>query len=199
VNRNYKFLALITVVAVALIVGLILIASQGGKANTVAASGVAISTSTALTPVVQASINDPRDIGSPQNLTALAIRVNAATAAPSMTGIKAGKIDSAAAAKTDAVNITESDVRDYLATHPIMGIAYDASKISIDKVEFKTRKSVNEQLHGDGTSLSDNKILAFVTLSGSFTAWGAPTSFSKAFAVFDAATGNFVMSGQLVN
>jgi hypothetical protein len=68
-------------------------------------------------------------------------------------------------------------------------------------LEFLTAKQASDRLAGEPTGLNDNDRVGFATLTGKFIFSGPsntkPATFSSAYALFDAATGNLLMDGTL--
>jgi hypothetical protein len=104
--------------------------------------------------------------------------------------------------RAGAEPFTKADVVTYFKSHNLPKNAGALAQVQVDTVEFVTSKDVTQRLQGVSTGLADNDRVAFVTLSGTFifTGPGADrkaATFNRAYAVFDAATGNLMMIGTL--
>lgn len=95
---------------------------------------------------------------------------------------------------------TQQDVVDYFKTHNLPKNGGDLSQFQVSSLEFLTSKEVSQRLQGEPTGLDDNDRIGFVTLTGQFVFTGPPGSsarFNRAYAAFDATTGNLLMIGTL--
>jgi hypothetical protein len=95
---------------------------------------------------------------------------------------------------------SEKDVVDYFKTHNLPKNGGDLSQIKVSSLEFLTSKEVSQRLDGEPTGLKDNDKIGFVTLTGQFLFTGPPgqsARFTRAYAAFDAVTGNLLMIGTL--
>jgi hypothetical protein len=93
---------------------------------------------------------------------------------------------------------TKADVVTYFKSHNLPKNAGALAQFQVDTLEFMTSKDVNQRLQGVSTGLADNDRVGFVTLSGTFVFTGPGSdrksaTFNRAYAVFDAATGNLLM------
>ena len=95
---------------------------------------------------------------------------------------------------------TLSDVVNYFKTHNLPKNGTDLTQFQASSLEFLTSEEVSQRLGGEPTGLADNDKIGFVTLTGQFTFTGpsgASGRFTRAYAAFDAATGNLLMIGTL--
>jgi len=96
---------------------------------------------------------------------------------------------------------TQQDVVNYFKTHNLPKNSGDLSQFQVTSLEFLTSKEVSQRLDGELTGLADNDKIGFVTLTGLFVFTGPPSGklarFTKAYAAFDAGTGNLLMIGTL--
>jgi hypothetical protein len=71
----------------------------------------------------------------------------------------------------------------------------------VENLEFITAREVTARLQGASTGLPDDHRVAFATIRGPIYFTGPrnlkPVAFDTAYALFDAATGNLLMSGTL--
>ena len=97
---------------------------------------------------------------------------------------------------------TKADVIAYFKTHNLPKNSASVNQIQVDTLDFLTSKDVSQRLQGVATGLAENDKVGFVTLTGTFIFTGPGTDskvakFNRAYAVFDAATGNLLMIGTL--
>ena len=95
---------------------------------------------------------------------------------------------------------TQQEVVDYFKTHNLPKNGSDLSQFQVSSLEFLTSKEVSQRLQGEPTGLDDSDKIGFVTLTGQFVFTGPPgrsARFSRAYAAFDATTGNLLMIGTL--
>jgi hypothetical protein len=96
---------------------------------------------------------------------------------------------------------TQGDVTQYVRTHQLARSIGDLSQLKVDSLEFITAQEVTIRLQGASTGLPDSQRVAFAIIRGPlyFTgpAPGKPVAFESAYALFDAGTGNLLMSGTL--
>jgi hypothetical protein len=96
---------------------------------------------------------------------------------------------------------TKQDVIDYFKTHNLPRNATTTADFRVDTLEFLSSGEVTARLQGVATGLPDADRVGLVTLSGTFIFTGPPKSrpatFKRAYAVFDARTGNLLMVGTL--
>jgi hypothetical protein len=201
-SKNYKYLLGAAVVGIALLIGVLVLISTRSNGPTVQASGADAPNAT------QAAFIEAHSTPLTLLRTADIATANALNPVKLGPGVPAIKLKVAAAAAKDlgttslttnltTISFTEADVRSYLTDHGIMGMESDPSKSGINKVQFIPVKAVNAILNDNSTGLPLEKVVCFVTMTGNFKAVGAPTTFSKSYMIFDAATGNFVMSGEM--
>lgn len=96
---------------------------------------------------------------------------------------------------------TPDDVTQYVRTHRLGRMVGDLSQLQVESVDFITAREVTSRLRGASTGLPDSQRLGFATIRGPlyFTGPppGKPVGVERAYALFDAATGNLLMSGTL--
>jgi hypothetical protein len=96
---------------------------------------------------------------------------------------------------------TQADVAAYLAIHNLPLNGADASQLHVASLEFITSAQARDRLQGESTGLDDNESVGFVTLTGTFIFSGPrgtkTATFSRAYAIFIAATGSLIMDGTL--
>lgn len=109
----------------------------------------------------------------------------------------------ALAAKGGAEPFSKDDVTQFIQTHRLAKSVGDISKLSVESMEFITAREVTVRLQGASTGLPDDQHVAFVIIRGPIYFTGpprvtpAPVAFDTAYALFDAVTGNLLMSGTL--
>jgi hypothetical protein len=96
---------------------------------------------------------------------------------------------------------TTQDVVNYFKTHNLPMNMSSTGQFQVESVEFLTDRQVSERLGGASPGLTADEKVAVATLRGSFVftgpSGGGPARFSRAYAVFDAKTGNLLMIGTL--
>jgi hypothetical protein len=95
---------------------------------------------------------------------------------------------------------TRDDVVTYFKTHQLPKSLGSPDQVTVENLEFLTSDDVTKRLDGASTGLAATDRVAFVTLSGVFIFTGPqtkPAQFRRAYAVFDAVTGNLLMVGTL--
>jgi hypothetical protein len=96
---------------------------------------------------------------------------------------------------------TKSDVANYFAEHNLPLNRGPKTDFQVADLEFLTSKQASDRLAGEQTGLEDDHPVGFATLTGKFVFSGPPNAktatFSKAYALFDATTGNLLMDGTL--
>ena len=96
---------------------------------------------------------------------------------------------------------TKDDVTQYIRTHRLAKTEGDISQLQVESLEFITAKEVTSRLQAVSTGLPDDQRVAFAIIRGPlyFTgpARSKPVAFDRAYVLFDAATGNLLMSGTL--
>ena len=96
---------------------------------------------------------------------------------------------------------TKQDVVNYFKTHNLPMNMGSPAQFQVESLEFLTDKEVSDRLQGASPGLAADEKVAFATLRGSliFTgpSGGKTARFSRAYAVFDAKTGNLLMIGTL--
>jgi hypothetical protein len=95
----------------------------------------------------------------------------------------------------------KSDVAAWLAAHNLPMNAGAKGDFAVANLEFITAKEASGRLAGEPIGLGDNDRVGFATLTGTFVFSGPPhtkpATFSSAYALFDAKTGNLLMDGTL--
>jgi hypothetical protein len=103
------------------------------------------------------------------------------------------------AATQSVPSFTVDAAREYVLAHPLPAFAGGKNeKPTITRAEFLTSKQVKQILHGAGTGFADDQLLCYVELQGPFTFSGPPrttATYPRGIMIFNAATGNFIMSG----
>ena len=104
--------------------------------------------------------------------------------------------------KSGTEPFSKQDVVEYFKKHNLPKNSTSVTDFQVDTLEFLTSKEVSQRLQGVTTGLGDNERVGFVTLKGSFVFTGPPkrgkpATFGRAYAVFDATTGNLLMAGTL--
>lgn len=107
---------------------------------------------------------------------------------------------SSASSTAEKPTFLASDASAYVTTHPMWRNLAAWATPTVVKVAFLTSKQVSALLGGESTGMPDNALLCFVELRGSFSfagPTGVTVTYSTGFEVFDAHSGNFLMSGGL--
>ncbi len=103
--------------------------------------------------------------------------------------------------KPSLAQFTQDDVTQYVRTHRLAKSVGDLSQLKVESMETLTAREVKTRLQNASTGLPDNTRLVFAIIRGPIYFSGPPGSkpvaFDRAYAVFDAATGNLLMSGTL--
>lgn len=103
--------------------------------------------------------------------------------------------------KPGAEPFSKSDVANYFKTHNLPMNLAASSDFTVESLEFLTNKEITSRLNGASPGLVDNDRIGFATLKGLFVFTGPPNTkpvrFTRAYAAFDAATGNLLMVGTL--
>jgi len=96
---------------------------------------------------------------------------------------------------------SREDVVRYFETHNLPKNSTTPRDFRVESVDSMPSRAVTERLQGVATGVSDDERLVFVTLTGTFVFTGpiksAPATFKRAYAVFDAQSGNLLMVGSL--
>ena len=96
---------------------------------------------------------------------------------------------------------TKEDVAAYFQTHDLPLNVGSRGQVQVESLDFLTNKEVTDRLAGASPGLADNDRVGFATLSGTFVFTGPPkgksATFSRAYAVFNAQSGNLLMVGTL--
>jgi hypothetical protein len=95
--------------------------------------------------------------------------------------------------------ITQSDVREYVLSHPLPGKIKTAN-VTIVSTTFLPNQEVSAMLHTPRIGVSAQEAMCVVVLSGKFTFSGPPkasATFPIAVEVFNARTGHLVQYGGL--
>lgn len=105
------------------------------------------------------------------------------------------------AIKAGAEPFTKDDVTQFVQTHRLAKSVGNISQLRVESLEFITAREVTARLQGASTGLPDDQRVAFATIRGPIYFTGPrnirPVAFDTAYALFDAATGNLLMSGTL--
>jgi hypothetical protein len=105
------------------------------------------------------------------------------------------------AVKAGPEPFTQNDVTQFVKTHRLAMSIGDISQLRVESLEFITAREVTARLQGASTGLPDDHRVAFATIRGPVYVTGPrnikPVAFDTAYALFDAATGNLLMSGTL--
>lgn len=99
---------------------------------------------------------------------------------------------------SNSAAFTTNDVVQYVGTHLLPDATISGSKPVIKKVEFLTNQEVSMLLGGESVGTSDNTLLCYVELQGTFTFYGprgAQVTYHIGIEVFDAHTGNLLITG----
>ena len=154
-------------------------------------------------------------VASPVATTVAAAGPNSASSGTGTGGIAAIKPHLNTANTNTATNVatfTEEDVKQFLNAHPSWGLIKSSIPFTIEKIEFLSSREASTKV---ATSLSsvvgstDDKLLCLVTIRGNFAMAGSPPvpgqtvgvakTFTHAFQLFDAQTGNLILMGGLAN
>jgi hypothetical protein len=95
---------------------------------------------------------------------------------------------------------TQADVVTYFTTHNLPKNGGELTQLQVSSLEFLTSREVSQRLQGEPTGLADSDRMGFVILTGQFIFTGPSgktARFSRAYAAFDAQTGNLLMIGSL--
>ncbi len=97
---------------------------------------------------------------------------------------------------------TQNDVAQFVQTHRLARSVGDLSKLHVDSLEFITAREASIRLQGASTGLPDNERVGFAIIRGPQYFTGPmtttkPVAFQSSYALFDAETGNLLMSGTL--
>jgi hypothetical protein len=190
VNSRAKFL----------IISIALFALAGSALFFIAPTGSNASTTANLTPVAQTvqaryPTVDVASHPSHSNRTTSTV----AEGAPALTPhVNAAASNGAA---TTSTTFSEADIKQYVATHPIARRVKATSSMTVEKIQYLTKKEVRSILDsGESTfsDSSDNDPMCLVTIGGTFILEGPngiAVTYRKAFELFDSRTGNLVSSG----
>jgi len=103
--------------------------------------------------------------------------------------------------KPGAVPFTKEEVTQFIQTHRLARSIGDISQLQVESLEFLTAREVTARLQGASTGLPNDHRVAFAIIRGPIYFTGPQTSrpiaFDTAYALFDATTGNLLMSGTL--
>lgn len=103
--------------------------------------------------------------------------------------------------KGAAQPFTKADVVAYFKTHNLALSSGPMNQIKVESLEFITSAEVTKRLQGASTGLKDEEPIGFVTLTGLFMfsepPKAKPVVFTRAYAAFDAGSGNLLMDGSL--
>ncbi|HEY4980025.1 MAG TPA: hypothetical protein VII25_12730 [Candidatus Acidoferrum sp.] len=103
--------------------------------------------------------------------------------------------------KPGATPFDKTDVSNYFKTHNLPMNYTTTNDFTVDTLEFLTNAELATRLNGANAGLAETARIGFATLVGSFVFTGPPNAkaarFSRAYAAFDAKTGNLLMIGTL--
>ncbi len=103
--------------------------------------------------------------------------------------------------KAGPVPFTQDDVTQFVRTHRLARSVGDLSQLKVESLELLTAREVSTRLQNVSTGLPDNARVAFAIIRGPIYYTGPPGSkpvaFERTYALFDAGTGNLLMSGTL--
>ena len=91
-------------------------------------------------------------------------------------------------------------MRQYFASHTPAGAVVDSPAPTIVSIQFMTAQEVSKQSQGESMGVPDDTLLCLVRLSGTFVSasygplLNKPSTKSSAEMVFDAHTGNLIVS-----
>jgi hypothetical protein len=94
-------------------------------------------------------------------------------------------------------SFTVEDAKQYVMTHPIPQIANSTAGFTFAKAAFLPSQEVSQLMNGESTGVSDTSLLCYVELHGTVTlesTRGGRRTFHKVIEVFDAQTGNLLMT-----
>ena len=108
----------------------------------------------------------------------------------------------ALAVKPGAEPFNQDDVTQFVRTHRLAKSAGDVAQLRVESLEFITAREATARLQGASTGLPDDYRVAFATIRGPAYFTGPrdskPVAFDTVYALFDASTGNLLMSGTLI-
>src|SRR5712692_11650543 len=103
--------------------------------------------------------------------------------------------------KPGAEPFNKSDVTNYFKTHNVPMNLTTTTDFTVESFEFLTNKEITARLNGASPGLAENDRIGLATLKGLFIFTGprqaSPARFTRAYAAFDATTGNLLMIGTL--
>lgn len=103
--------------------------------------------------------------------------------------------------KPGAEPFNKSDVTNYFKTHNLPMNFTTTNDFTVESLEFLTNKEITARLKGASPGLAENDKIGFAILKGLFIFTGPPSTkpvrFTRAYAAFEAATGNLLMVGTL--
>lgn len=103
--------------------------------------------------------------------------------------------------KPGAEPFNEQDVANYFKTHNLPMNFTTTRDFAVESLKFLTNKEITARLNGASPGLAENDKIGFATLKGLFIFTGPPSTkpvrFTRAYAAFDATTGNLLMVGTL--
>jgi hypothetical protein len=129
-------------------------------------------------------------------------------------GTSAIKVTNAKAANANGAKFSEADVRQFLKDYPSWGQIRSLTPFTVEKVEFLKASEVKTRTKQDVAKLvgvPDTTMFCLVTALGNFSVAAGPPvpgqdptahqglTFTHAYQLFDAETGNLVMMGGLGN
>jgi len=125
-----------------------------------------------------------------------AVRMNLPTGKPLQPqGMRALEV------KPGAEPFTRDDVTKFIQTHRLGRSIGDISQLRADSLEFLPAREATSRLQGASSGLTDEHQVGLAIIRGPLYFTGPPPSkpiaFASAYALFDAKTGNLLMSGAL--
>jgi hypothetical protein len=118
------------------------------------------------------------------------------------------------AANANGAKFSEADVRQFLKDYPSWGQVRSLTPFTVEKVEFLKASEVTTRIKQDVAKIvgvPDTTLFCLVTAQGNFSVASGPpvpgqdpnahqgVTFTHAYQLFDAQTGNLIMMGGLGN
>jgi hypothetical protein len=167
-------------------------------------SGLTSTLPTSPTIIVGTASNNPTKAGTIPNI--------GSTDTGGISAIKPHLNMANASTVTNIATFTEDDVRQFLTAYPSLGLIKSTVPFTIEKIQFSSAGEATTKI---GTSVSNavgttnDKLVCLVTLRGKFEIMGSPPvsgqtvgatiTFTHAYMLFDAQTGNLILLGRLPN
>lgn len=103
-----------------------------------------------------------------------------------------------AVASGTAAAFTKTDIVAWVNSTPLGKAVAGAPQPNVVSVEFLTDAQATDRLHGEDPGIPPTNLVAYVQVSGTFAQYsplgGSPLTFHAGYLVFDAQTGNLLMS-----